>query len=95
MEERNSENQPDFRNLDLRLSKAFAAGPVELELIGEVFNVLNEENEFVTATNQVEFTGSQSGGIWTFRRNEDFGKPNSFNFASPPRQYQLAVKIRY
>ncbi|HSK77649.1 MAG TPA: TonB-dependent receptor [Thermoanaerobaculia bacterium] len=95
LEERNSERQPDYRNLDLRLSKAFDLGQVELELIGEVFNVLNEEIEFVTGTNQSAFSGELRNGVWTFRRNPDFGKSNSFNFVSVPRQYQLALRLRY
>lgn len=95
LQERNSENQPDFRNLDLRLSKRFNFGEFGMEVIGEVFNVLNEENEFVTALNQVQFTGSLSGGVWNFRRNPNFGRANSFNLASPPRQYQLALRFTY
>lgn len=95
LEERNERDQPDFRNVDLRLSKTFGFGRFELELIGEVFNVLNEENEFITASNQVLFTGQFSGGVWTFRRNEDFGKSNSFNNLSFPRQYQAALRVRF
>lgn len=95
VQERNSERQPDFRNFDLRLSKLFQIGPIGLELIGEVFNVLNEENEFITLRNQTAFTGSFANGVWTFTRNPDFGESNSFNSASLPRQYQAAVKIRF
>jgi hypothetical protein len=95
LSERNNERQPDYRNLDLRLSKAFDFGPVELELIGEVFNALNEEIEFVTATNQVRYTGSLTNGVWSFRENPDFGETNSFNNLSVPRQYQVAARIRF
>jgi hypothetical protein len=95
LQERNTERQPDYRNLDLRLSKAFDVGPVELELIGEVFNALNEEIEFITASNQVRFIGSQTNGVWSFRENPDFGESNSFNNLSVPRQYQVAVRIRF
>lgn len=95
LQERNSERQPDYRNLDLRLSKEFQLGQIGLELIGEVFNVFNEEIEFVGTANQQQFTGSQSGGVWTFRRNPDFGKTSSFNTLSVPRQYQVAVRLRY
>jgi hypothetical protein len=41
MEERNDRNQPDFRNLDLRISKIFDFEIIQLELIGEIFNVFN------------------------------------------------------
>lgn len=96
LQERNSERQPDYRNLDLRLSKEFQLGQIGLELIGEVFNVLNEEIEFVGTANQQQFTGSlSSAGVWTFQRNPDFGETSSFNTLSVPRQYQLAVRLRY
>lgn len=95
LQERNSERQPDYRNLDLRLSKEFQLGQIGLELIGEVFNVFNEEIEFVGTANQQQFTGSLSGGVWTFQRNPDFGETSSFNTLSVPRQYQVAVRLRY
>ena len=94
MIERNSEDQPDVTNLDLRISKTFDLGFIGLELIGEVFNALDEENEFVTVENQTQFVGTlSSAGIWTFTRNPDFGKENSF--VGTPRQFQAAVKVRF
>ena len=40
----NTERGDAFSQLDVRLSKRFAFGPVGLELIAEMFNVFNEEN---------------------------------------------------
>lgn len=96
MEGRNQRRQPDFMNIDLRLSKRFSFGQgVGIELIGEVFNVLNEENTFITSSNQSMFFGSfsRSTGAWTFTRNESFGQENSF--AGLPRQYQAAIKLLF
>lgn len=47
-QERNSFRQPDFRTVDLRLSKAFGLGPGEISVFGECFNCTDEENRFVT-----------------------------------------------
>ncbi|MGH9458943.1 MAG: TonB-dependent receptor [Thermoanaerobaculia bacterium] len=93
---RNTENQPDFSNFDLRLSKRFdlPAG-VELELIAEIFNVFNETNTFLTSRSQNEFDIRVSRGRYTITRNDDFGVPNALDFNSPPRQYQGAVRIRF
>jgi hypothetical protein len=93
---RNTENQPDFTNLDMRLSKSFGlpAG-IELELIAEIFNVLNETNTFITATNQSEFTMRLSSGKFLITKNANYGVENGLDFNSPPRQYQAAAKIRF
>jgi hypothetical protein len=96
MEERNERDQPSYRNLDVRLSKAFDFGRFAVEVIGEVFNVTNEEVEFISSSNQTMFTASQDrDGAWTFRRNASFGRANSFNFLSVTRQYQAALKFRF
>lgn len=92
IEERNSREQPNFSNLDLRLSKRFSIyGDIGIEIIGEIFNALNEENTRVSSSNQEMFNARFSRGEWTFTRNEDFGKENSFS--GFPRQYQAAVRL--
>ncbi len=93
---RNTENQPDFMNLDMRLAKSFGlpAG-IELELIAEVFNLLNESNTFITANNQSEFTMRLSSGKFLITKNANYGVENGLNFDSPPRQYQAAAKFRF
>lgn len=97
---RNTENQPDFSNLDMRISKSFGIpGGLEIELIGEVFNVFNTANKFITASNQSEFritqTGSGSNLRYTITRNNDYGVATGLDFNSPPRQYQAAAKLRF
>lgn len=97
---RNTENQPDFSNLDLRLSKSFGlpAG-LKIELIGEVFNVFNTANKFITGSNQSEFritqTGSGSNLRYTITRNNNYGVATGLDFNSPARQYQAAAKLRF
>jgi len=81
---RNSFNQRWFRNLDLRLSKAFSFGAdLELELIGEIFNVFDNENWYTGRTTLVDDLGNV---------NEDFNTPSS---PGDPRQYQLGLKFRF
>jgi hypothetical protein len=97
---RNTENQPDFSNLDMRLSKRFGLPKgFEVEIIGEVFNVFNEANAFITATNQSEFnmttTGTGANQRYNFTRNANFQVENGLDFNSPPRQYQAAVKFHF
>ena len=84
-------------NLDARLSKRFTFGNSGLELIGEVFNVLNTKNTFVTTTNQSLFTAqyTASSDKFTFSRNADFGRATSYNTAVDPRQLQVAAKITF
>jgi outer membrane receptor protein involved in Fe transport len=97
---RNTENQPDFTNLDMRLAKRFGIPwGVQLELIAEIFNVFNETNTFIGAVNQTEFTIRQTGSGANVRyeitRNASFGRATGLDFNSPPRQYQAAVKIHF
>ncbi|HUO85521.1 MAG TPA: TonB-dependent receptor, partial [Thermoanaerobaculia bacterium] len=94
IEGRNQRRQPDFKNIDLRLSKRFNLfSDVGIELIGEVFNLLDEDNTIVVGSNQDMFFGSFRSGTWTFTRNANFGKENAFT--GYPRQYQAAVKVLF
>ncbi|MCA1732078.1 MAG: TonB-dependent receptor, partial [Acidobacteria bacterium] len=76
---RNTENQPDFSNFDLRLAKRFGLPyGIDMELIAEVFNVFNEANKFIINQQQNEFTirqtGSSSAPTYTITRNTSFGE---------------------
>jgi hypothetical protein len=97
MEGRNAHRQPDYFSVDLRVGRRFNfAGDFGLEVLGEVFNLLNTENTAVPGPNMSLFTARQStAGVWTFTRNEDFGKATSFNAISDPRQYQIALKLHF
>jgi hypothetical protein len=97
---RNTENQPDFMNIDLRVAKRFGLPMgTNIELIAEVFNLLNESNKFITTNNQNEFQitqgGTSSAPIFNITRNANFRVENGLDFNSPPRQYQAAVKFNF
>lgn len=55
--ERNSFRQPGFRDLSLRLGKAFDLGPGSLMLFGECFNCTDYANRSISGTNQRWGTG--------------------------------------
>ena len=81
---RNSFHQPDQKNIDMRLSwTARFGGDFELELIGEVFNLLNEENFWSSEYILVESNGAI---------NPDF---NEVTNAGLPRRYQIGAKLRF
>jgi len=82
--DRNTFRQPDFKTLDLRLSWTARFGhSLELELIGEVFNTLNNDNWITDEWDLVNSDGSF---------DEDFGE---LNIPGKPRRYQLGVKFRF
>jgi outer membrane receptor protein involved in Fe transport len=81
---RNSFKQPDRKNIDMRLSwTARFGGDFELELIGEVFNLLNNDNFWSSEDRLVESDGTI---------NPDF---NEVTNAGLPRRYQLGAKLRF
>jgi len=81
---RNSFRQPDFKNLDVRLSKTFSFFKVvELELIGEAFNVTGESNKFTSRTQLIASNGTV---------RSDFGQ---LNVSGRPRQYQAGLRVRF
>lgn len=94
---RNSERFPNVTNLDARFSKRIhLMRGTQLELIGEVFNLLNKKNLFVTSANQNLFTlnyTSSTDKFTTITKNSTFGLPTSYNTAVDPRQFQIAAKF--
>jgi len=94
VQDRNTEEQPDFSNLDFQLSKKFGIiNGMKIELIGRVFNVLNEKNEFITGGNQDVFDTSFTSNKFTFTPDAKFGRTNAYNNLSDPRQYEVAAKF--
>ena len=94
---RNSRRQPTVTNIDARISKRFGiTHGLQLELIGEVFNLLAQSNQFITSTNQSLYTvnyTSSTDKFTTITKNPNYGIPTSYNTAVDPRQYQVAAKI--
>ena len=75
---RNSERQPDFFTLDLRLNKTFRIGPVDLSLFGECFNCTNTGNKFTTNNTWGDAQTPRS----TFLVYNQPGTPRTFQFAA-------------
>jgi hypothetical protein len=83
---RNTERQPSAKNLDMRLSWTARLGnSLELELIGEVFNVFNEDNLYSSSSRKELI--DDDGEI-----SSRFGQLNQ---AGDPRRYQLGAKFRF
>ncbi|HKO56219.1 MAG TPA: TonB-dependent receptor [Thermoanaerobaculia bacterium] len=97
IEGRNQRRQPSVTNLDARVSKRFGLlRGVQLELVGEVFNVLNKKNTFITTANTAYWNVTLNTGTDRFTaitRNATFGVPTSYNTLVDPRQFQVAAKI--
>ena len=94
---RNTYRQPDWYNIDFRISKTFDLkyGRTRLQLLAEVFNIMNTKNEFVSSSNQNLFEAfyTQSTDRYTFTRFSNFGLTNSYSNTPDPRQFQVAVKV--
>lgn len=96
LDERNSQRQPDYFNVDFRVSKRFNVfGDFGLEVLGEVFNILNTENTFVPTNNTRLFTTNVQNGVYTFSRNANYGNEAAYNSISDPRQLQVALKLHF
>jgi hypothetical protein len=81
---RNGERQPSFKNLDMRLSwTARLGGSLELEIIGEAFNLTGAANRYTTRFDLQNFDGSI---------DDSFGE---LNRVGKPRRYQLGAKLRF
>ncbi len=81
---RNSFRQPWYRRVDLRLAKTFRIwGDYEVQILGEVFNLFDNENWRTTQTQLVD----RHGNI-----RSDFGEKSD---PGDPRQYQVGLKIKF
>ena len=85
---RNSERQPDFWSLDMRLSKDFGIGPTELSLFAECFNCTDRETRFISSNSQI--IGSPTAPPFprtTFGVEDDFVRN--------PRTIQLGLRFEF
>ncbi len=81
---RNTERQPWFHNVDLRVSKIFRfGGQYQVEVMLDVFNLFNNENWYTTNTQLVDYYGNI---------REDFGE---LNRSGDPRSFQLGARFRW
>lgn len=93
---RNTQRNPDYYNLDFRLSKVFGLPRgLELELLGEVFNALNTKNRSVGGANQNYYSSTYNATTdrYTFTKNANFGLENGY--IGDPRQFQVAARLRF
>jgi hypothetical protein len=88
---RNSERQPNFYTLDMRLNKSFRIGPVDLQLFGECFNCSNKANRFISANDQIYGTGL----IPAQNPRPSFKVVDALNFAYVPRTFQLGARVEF
>ncbi|HXH40932.1 MAG TPA: carboxypeptidase regulatory-like domain-containing protein [Thermoanaerobaculia bacterium] len=109
---RNTFRQPGVYDGDLRLSKRFnLMRGTSLELIGEVYNVLNKNMEVVTGANQdlfritytqatdkyaiTHFTNNVAPAGQPANNQNTFGLLQGYSGEVSPRQYQVAAKITF
>jgi carboxypeptidase family protein/TonB-dependent receptor-like protein len=88
---RNSERQPDFWTIDLRLSKKFTLGPGDLAVFAECFNCSDRETRFVSSNNQI-IGAPPSTPTNPFPR-PTFGVED--DFVRNPRTVQLGLRFDF
>ncbi len=88
--DRNSFRQPDFYELDLRLSKGFKAWETNLQLFAECYNCSNAANRFVTGANQT-YGANPSLGVNPVV-NPRFGVEDG---VGTPRTVQLGIRLDF
>jgi hypothetical protein len=102
---RNTFRQPDVWDADLRIAKFFnITHGMQIELLGEVFNLLNRNSDVVTGGNQNKYriTYTQSTDKYTITPatqtvggvpTQTFGLVQGYSAEVAPRQYQVAAKF--
>ena len=93
--ERNDQDGPIFRSLNLRITKTFKLGEAgEVDLIVEGFNVLNTRNFDVNSVDQFEFLAGPTlaNPAAPAIPNPNFGK---YRATLDPREIQVGVRYRF
>ena len=92
---RNTEKGPSFKQLSLRLSKAFPVTNFgSFEAIAEGFNLTNAKNFDVASINSAEFLNGPTlaNSKIAFVPNPNFGR---YRATLPAREFQLGVRWVY
>ncbi len=89
---RNSERQPDFWALDMRLSKKVGIGPGSISLFAECFNCSDRETKVVSANNQIYGVGP-APRVDPVTGRQTFGVEDSF--VLNPRTIQLGLRFEF
>ncbi|MBL8115648.1 MAG: TonB-dependent receptor [Acidobacteria bacterium] len=92
--ERFGEDGPAFRQLSLRITKAFNLGPVTLDVIAEAFNLLNTTNYDVTSIDNSKYF---SGPTLAAPTRPYVANPNYGNYRATlsPREIQLGARVSF
>lgn len=91
---RNTERNPSFWNVDMRLAKYFdLPRGTQLQLLFEAFNVFNTRNLSISSSNQQYWAATYNATTdrYTFSRNANFGRENTLS--GDPRQYQVGARF--
>jgi Carboxypeptidase regulatory-like domain/TonB dependent receptor len=88
---RNSFRQPDFYELDLRLSKGFKVWEGDLQLFAECYNCSNAANRFVSSANQT-YSDPKSPDPGNPLRNPKFGVEDG---VGTPRTLQFGIRYDF
>jgi hypothetical protein len=91
---RNTERNPDFWNVDMRLAKDFnLPRNTRIQLAFDAFNVFNTRNLLVTGSNQQYWSSTYNATTdrYTFTRNANFARENALT--GDPRQYQVSARF--
>jgi|GEM_PF-359152 len=100
--ERNAEDGPSFKQLSLRLTKAFAVAGSQLELIAEAFNLTNETNFDVQSVSGGQYlSGPTAAQVAAHNANPAVALPalvpnptfGRYNSTLPAREFQLGVRF--
>jgi len=107
LQQRNSMRQPDVYDTDLRISKTFnLTHGMNVQLIGEVFNVFDKSMKVVTGTNQNMFKVTYNSKTGTYAITKytstvggapvyTFGQVQGYSGEVNPRQFQVAVRLSF
>ena len=92
--DRNSFRQPDFYELDLRLSKGFKVWEGNFQLFAECYNCTNAANRFVLSSDQT-YGANPSLGV-NPTKIPTFGRELGVNqYNTAPRTIQLGIRLDF
>ncbi len=92
---RNGEDGPCYRNVSLRITKAFSLGTTgRLEVIAEAFNLLNTVNYDVNSVNSGQYLSGPTilNPAAPYVSNPSFGK---YTATLPAREIQLGLRVSF
>ncbi len=89
LEKRGNRRAPGQVNIDLRLQKSFDVGNNRIEIIGDLFNLLNKDNPWRKGRQSGE-VGSSVGGTFPLSGESSFGV---VRWPSKPRELRIGLRF--